>query len=186
MSERTIPAAVKTEIAKSEVRLAFAVYMDFPSGAVRLHTGLGHLFYDGEGWDGVGDGMGFSGFPETTDGQASGVSIEFSGCDLTHISQVIDDPFQGAACEIHLVVFDWEYNVIDGFPVFKGRLDSGTLNADGETGRITFAVENKLIDQVRPIVWRYSSADQATLHPGQTDLGFDFIPAIQDVHLVWG
>ena len=187
MSERDLQAAFKTEIAKEEIRAAILVWLDFPSGSVRFHTGTGSLSYDSHTWDGAGKALSFTSFPETTDGGAQGVTVDISGADADCLQDVLNDPFQGHDAEIHMVLFDSSNAIIEGQLLFKGRMDTGSIRITGQGESVaSIGIENKLIDQVRPVVWRYNSEDQKKLHPLYTDKAFDFIPTIQDLSLTWG
>ena len=187
MSERPLGASFKAELPKQQVRVAFLVFLDFPSGAVRYHTGSGDLSHGGYTWSGAGEAIAFSAFPESTNGEAVGCTVDISGCDATAMSDILDDAFQGRDAEVHLAFFDSNLSIIDTELVFKGRMDTARFRlGKDKTAIASIAIENQLIDQIRPNVRRYSSEDQAALYPATVDKGFDLIPLIQDKPLFWG
>lgn len=187
MSKRALNASLEAELSKQTVRVALLVWLDFPSGAVRCHTGTGDLSYGGYTWTGAGELLSFSAFPETTDGQAQGCTVDISGVDADAISDVMDDNFQNRDAEIRIAFFDSSLAIIESEILFKGRMDTADIRVGADASTvISVAIENKLIDQTRSVVWRYSPEDQKALYPGTVDKGFDFIALIQDQPITWG
>jgi len=58
------------------------------------------------------------------------------------------------------------------------------LEETGQTSRLIFAVENKLISLERPIDRRYTDQDQQNLFNG--DKGCEFVTSLQDKSVAWG
>jgi hypothetical protein len=74
--------------------------------------------------------------------------------------------------------------ITDPYLAFEGRLDTSDITDAGESSRIALQYESRLIDLDRARERRYTSEDQQLSYPG--DLGFDFVPTIQDMPLFWG
>ena len=187
MSERALTTAFKAGIDQDVVHPLILCEMAFPSGTVRLWTGEGSIQWNGETWAGSGELVSFSPMPEVTDGSSQGVAIVLNGVDSGLLSDVANDPFQGSPVRIWLGCLDSNGTVVgDPFQFFGGVMDKGMMRDDGASAMIEIRVESRLIDQVRPIQWRYTHADQQKLHPGETDKGLEFVPKIQDLEVVWG
>ena len=82
------------------------------------------------------------------------------------------------------IVHQGESLIADPFLCFAGRLDVPDMVIGGERMTIAVAYESRLIDLDRARERRYTSEDQKIDYPD--DLGFDFVPALQDMQIVWG
>jgi hypothetical protein len=74
--------------------------------------------------------------------------------------------------------------IADPYQLFTGFTDVPTIEEGGDTSTITLTAENKLIDLDRARTRRYTTEDQQIDDP--TDLGFEFVPSLQDATVVWG
>ena len=63
-------------------------------------------------------------------------------------------------------------------------MDVMIIRETGDTSTIELKLENRLIALERPNERRMTDEDQKNLFPG--DIGFEFIPDLQDKQLVWG
>jgi hypothetical protein len=63
-------------------------------------------------------------------------------------------------------------------------MDVLKINEQAETSTIELAVENRLISFDRANERRYTHEDQQIDYAG--DLGFEFIPDLQDKPIIWG
>ena len=73
---------------------------------------------------------------------------------------------------------------LNPFILFDGFMDKMTIQDSGEKADITIACESALIALQKAKVRRYTAEDQKIDNP--SDLGFDFVPDIQDKVIVWG
>tara|TARA_R100000988_G_scaffold100173_2_gene70301 strand:+ start:519 stop:1421 length:903 start_codon:yes stop_codon:yes gene_type:complete len=73
---------------------------------------------------------------------------------------------------------------LNPFILFDGFMDKMTIQDSGEKADITIACESALIALQKAKVRRYTAEDQKIDNP--LDLGFDFVPDIQDLVIVWG
>ena len=187
MSDRSLTSGVQAAIDAAVVRPAILLFLDLPGGAVYSWTGTGNIDYDGNTYLGVGDHLGFSEIPETADSSSQGIEITLSGIDSTILPDVIGSAYQGADCRVDLALFDAAGAIIaDPITLFRGLLDRGRVRDDGENATIVLSVESRLLDLLRPRQWRYTDADQQLLYPGAGDLGLEFVPRIQNLHIEWG
>jgi len=184
MSERGLHEDVVTEVQKQVVRPASLAEMAFPTGTVRIWTGQGAISWNSQTWSGTGNYVAFSAFPERTDGSANGIKITVSGVDSDLISDAAEDAFQGAAISVWIAFLDESRNVVGTpFKLFGGQMDTGEIRDDGKKASIVINAESRLIDQLRPIQYRYTDQDQRKLYAG--DKGFEFIASIPDRQIVW-
>jgi len=77
----------------------------------------------------------------------------------------------------------WTAEEINNYVLFKGRMDTLTVN-DGDTFSVIISAENKLIDLTRPKNLFYTPETQNFLHAG--DKGLEFVPRIQEQTVNWG
>src|SRR2546430_24288 len=66
----------------------------------------------------------------------------------------------------------------------SGRMDVCEITEAGETAVISITAESRLLDLTRSRERRYEKQDQLIDFPG--DLGFDFVPSLQELSVVWG
>lgn len=80
---------------------------------------------------------------------------------------------------------DFGLRMIDTpYEFFNGRLDVPVIDEGAEMSTIAISYESELVDLDKPRARRYTSEDQKADYPA--DLGFDFVPALQDKTVVWG
>jgi len=182
---RDITPAVAAALNASELQPAIFFEGEFPSGAVRIWTGLGDISWDGKTWTGVGVLLGLGALEETSDVVASGTTVSLSGVPLDLVSLAITQARQGQAGRIWLALLSAERAIIaDPVQAFTGRLDVPEIAEDGQSCRITISYESRLIDLGTARNWRYTHESQQVLHPG--DRGFAHVTAIQDREITWG
>lgn len=185
---RDLPAAVVTRIKERVVRPAVLIYADLPDGARRVWTGRTPITFDGHTWAGVGEVLSLSGLGEDTQTLARGISLRLNSMDPDMAAAIVGQPYQGRACAVWMGFWDEtraDLSIIER-PVFEGRLDSDDMEENGESANLTLRAEHRLVDALRRREWRYTEADQAALHPGETDTGLLHIAGIQDLQLPWG
>ena len=182
---RDITAAVTEALEGSDLRPAIFFEGEFPSGAVRIWTGVGEISWDGKLWTGVGTLLGFGALEETSDVVASGATLSLSGVPLDLVSLAITEARQGLPGRIWLELMTETREVIaDPVQAFYGRLDVPELQDDGQSCTISLSYESRLIDLGTPRSWRYTHESQQVLYPG--DLGFSHVTSIQDQEITWG
>jgi hypothetical protein len=181
---RGLSAAILTEIAKQGLQVAFLVEVNVSSGPVRVWSGYGPLTWNSVTWTGVGDLGKIGQMPETADVQAQGCSLQLSGISSSMLGYALTQIRQGLTATICLALLDSTGAIIDVAISYSGRVDSCTINEGADTSTITINVENELITLQRPRERHYTPDDQKAVY--SDDLGFDWVPAIQELNLVWG
>ncbi len=182
---RDLTPAVADALAEQDLRPAILFEGAFPSGMVRIWTGVGSVEWDDKVWTGVGVLLGLGALEETSDVVAAGTTVSLSGVPLDLISLAIEEAQQGSPGRIWLALLTEDRQIIaDPVQAFSGRLDVPEIAEDGSSCTITISYESRLIDLNVPRNWRYTHESQQVLFPG--DLGFAHVTAIQDREITWG
>lgn len=165
------------------------VRLDFESGVLRVHSGVGTITWDGESYLGVGALGQIEAIEETTDAVAQDITLTLSGIPSEYISLALGEHYQGRDARIYLAALDSQHRLIldeegDGpYLVFRGRMDTMPIH-DGDTGTVQVICRNRLADWDRPRERRYTHEDQQIDYPG--DLGLQFVAQMVDKEIIWG
>ena len=183
---RSLTAAVTTEVQKTEVRAEAIAHFAFDSGSLRFWTGVGDLEWNGDTYTGTGHLGGIGPVEETGAVKTSDLAFTLSGLPASLISVALGEHYQGRLCELWVGFFDTSWVLIaDPVPTFAGRMDTMTVVDNGDTASITVVATNRLKDLDRPNHARfYTDQDLQQEYPG--DLGFQFVPEMQDAVIIWG
>tara|TARA_Y100000310_G_scaffold339892_1_gene433999 strand:+ start:134 stop:712 length:579 start_codon:yes stop_codon:yes gene_type:complete len=186
---RNITSAFNTAITNTVVRPIFAVELDLSTGILRFWNGLGDITMTAGGssqtFTGLGDLMSISAIEESTSIKANNVSMSLSGIKSSLISSALGANYTNRNASVYIGLFDTSKNVIaDVYTIFKGKMDVMQISEDGDTSVVTLKCENRLITLDRANERRYTLEDQKIDFP--SDLGFEFIPDLQDKQIVWG
>jgi len=186
---RDITSAFKTAITSTVVRPIVACELDFSTGTLYFWNGYGDLSMTVNGasqtFTGLGDLAGISAVSETTEIKASGITLTLTGVKSSLISAALSANYTNRNAYVYLGLFDSSKNVVsDVYTLFSGKMDVLKINEQAETSTIELAVENRLIAFERANERRYTHEDQQVDFSG--DLGFEFIPDLQDKPIVWG
>lgn len=186
-TERPLDPDTKAALAENAVRLALLVYADFPDGEIRMWSGTGSLFAEGNDWGGVGGLLAVEDITESTDTAQNGMAVRLSGIPSELFSTISLGNYQNRRAYVSLLVFDSDMEPL-GAPVrlFSGLMDSDTVKDSGAEVSVTIAVESAMSDQLRPRVFRYTHEDQQTLYAGAGDKGLEFVASLQNLQIRWG
>ena len=181
---RDITTAMNNQLTATELEPFFAVDIAFDGGSLRLWTGYGDITFDSITFTGAGDILNIAQITETSEIQATGVTIGLSGIPSSLIASALTESYQGRAVKIYFGTLSSGSVVADPYVIFSGRLDVMNIDDSGDTCDITLQAENRLIDLDRPRSRRYTSEDQKIDYP--TDKGLEFIADLQDKQIIWG
>ena len=186
---RGITTAFKNAIKSSVVRPFMAVELEFSTGTLRFWNGYGDITMTAGGssntFTGLGDLIGISAIGESDQVEAIGASLSLTGIKSSFISTALTGNYTNRNASIFLGVFDTSKAVIsDVYTLFKGKMDIMKIDEGSESATITLNLENRLIALERPVNRRYTHEDQQERFNG--DLGFEFVPDLQDKEVVWG
>ncbi len=187
MTERELQTETKAAISESVVRMALLAYADFPSGAIRIWTGIGTLYADGYEWQGVGSLLAVEDITETTDSAQNGLAVRLSGIPSELFNNIELANYQNREASLSMIVFDEDSQTIAAPEVlFSGLMDSDSVSDNGAEVSVTIMLESVLSDHLRPRVYRYTHEDQQTLYPDANDKGLEFVAALKQVQIRWG
>lgn len=164
-----------------------AVDFDFPSGHIRLWTGIGDLPLLGNTYTGIGDLAKIDGESESADLNLQRRKYILSGVDPTSVDESdITDSFGRSVTE-YLGFLDPETRALIATPetYWEGRIDS-IRRVDGENPIIEVSSEHRLAILDRTDQWRYTHEHQQQFYPSGGDLGYDQVNAIALKKVVWG
>lgn len=183
---RDLTAAMQSAVQADVVRPILIVKIATAGGDVRVWSGYGDLTFNGEIYQGTGTLGGVSNIQESADLQANGITFSLSGVPSDLISTALGQMRQGMNAQMWFGALDVSTGqlIADPYELFTGFTDVPSIDEGAETATISITVENRLIDLERPRTRRYTKEDQNLDYPG--DLGFDFVPSLQDKEIIWG
>jgi hypothetical protein len=182
---RGLSAANVAALAEAVVRPVVFFEGVFPSGTLRLWSGLGEIVCNSVTWTGAGNLLGVSALEETSDVVASGFSVTLSGVPAEFVALCIADARQGMAGKVWIGLLT-EAGAVIADPSLgqAGRLDVPKLQDDADACRIVISYESRLIDLQRAREYRLTDQTQKLLYPG--DRGLEYVTAIQGAPINWG
>ena len=158
---------------------------EFASGTINYWTGYGEITWDGKTWTGVGNVISVSQVTETSDVRADGLVFTISGITEEIRSLILQEVRQGKPGTVYIGFIDPSGAVVaDPANAFEGRLDVPKMQDGGPAIAISLAYETRLRDLERVREERYTNQSQQVNHAG--DLGFEYVPSLQDWNGIWG
>jgi hypothetical protein len=147
-------------------------------------SGLGNLIWNGQTWSGVGNLGGISGVTASNLIQAQSVILTLNGIPSALLTDVISNCNQTYAVQIYFGFLSAGAVVGSPILIFSGSMDVPTVTVSGETASISVSCENPLICLNLASNRTFTNDDQFIDFP--TDIGFTFVPSIQDWNGNWG
>ena len=185
MSERALHADLAAAIAAGVVYPILFLEGEFATGTGRWWSGVGETTWNGSTWSGLGALLSVTPIAEVTGVSASGFQIGLSGQSSANISLALQSCRQGMPGRLWLGATDAAGTLLgDPYLVREGRLDVAAGSDDGQSATITVSYEDRLIDLERARDLRWTTECQRLFYPD--DLGFEFVPSLQDAVDEWG
>ena len=186
---RDITTAFKNAIEGSVVKPIVGIELEFSDGTLRFWNGYGNLTMTAGGssktFNGAGDMLGISEIEESSTLSMSGVTLTLAGIKSSIISTALGANYTNRKGAIYLGLFDTSNNVIaDVYTIFKGNMDVMNIQERADTCVITLKLESRLITFEKPANRMYTLEDQKI--DFANDVGFEFIPDLQDKEITWG
>ena len=184
---RFVSTVNQTESEKPSIVMSVFVDLDFSSGHLRLHDGIGTIVDDFASptvsYLGVGKFGGIDGaVMDSTDVIAKPIKLSLTGVDSAVISSAMTEDYQGRAVVIYLGFVNGGALVSSLQSVWEGRMDYLGIELSEGTGTISVNCEHRL--RREPRIARYTDEDQQTAHSGDTF--FHLLPHIQGFKSQWG
>ena len=186
MSNRAgINTSITDTLAEDHQNLFMAVKCEFDTETLRLWSGDGNLSVGGENYLGVGTLLQVSPVEDNLELTSTGVSVSLAGMDSTVLNLALTENYQNRFITIFLgFLLDGSEVVIGTMTVFKGRIQSMTINDDPNGSIITLDAENRLIDLERPSNLRYTKESQKFID--SSDSCFNRVQSLADKEIIWG
>ena len=186
---RDITTAFKNAIEGSVVKPIIGIELEFSDGTLRFWNGYGNLTMTAGGssktFTGAGDMLGVSEIEESSTLSMSGVTLTLAGIKSSIIATALGANYTNRKGAIYLGLFDTSNNVIaDVYTIFKGNMDVMNIQEGADTCLITLKLESRLITFEKASNRMYTLEDQKVDFPN--DIGFEFIPDLQDKEITWG
>jgi hypothetical protein len=173
------------QLSASNIKPVLFLQMKFTDGIVQMWSGMGTLTWNGLQWIGMGHLGTISAIEESSELKATNVTFTLSDIPQDLLGKALGQVRQGYPVTLWFGTLGDNNNVLaDPLQIFAGRMDVPTIDEGAQTGTISIAVENRLIDLNRSRERRFTDQDQQIDHPG--DLGFQYVQFIQDWAGTWG
>lgn len=177
-----------TNYLQSDHQILFtAVKAEFDTETIYLWSGDYDLVIDGNTYTGAGTLLSISDIEDTLELKSSGLSISLAGMDATMLDLALTENYQNRFITVYLgYLFGSTDTVVGTMTLFKGRMQSMTINDDPNGSTITVDAENRLIDLQRPSNLRYTKASQEYVAGLTVDTCFNRVQSLQDKEIIWG
>lgn len=182
---KTLTSSAVTALGSRVLGLVTLVKLDFPTSAVLLATANFNIVTPSGTYIGA-NGLGQISPIEDGPGEVKGLSLSLSGVPSEYIAMALDDAaiVQGTPVTISAGIFDGETRTLcDEDVVWSGRLDTMSIEEDGETCTIAATAESTAVDLLRGNAMTYSNADQQAIYPG--DRAFEYVVSQSNTPIVW-
>lgn len=173
MVTRSIHPDTKAAIAAGNFSPIVMVYLDWPGGAVRVHSNVGTISFGGNNWLGIGHFGGIAAPEESVGLSQNSASLQLIGAP-DEMDDYLDSPIRGRRGEVWFgVVTERSGNVLIGEPfiTFAGYMDAmrDTIQAEdgGVTRVITIDVANGPSQRLTASLF-HTDEDQRRMHPTDT------------------
>lgn len=190
-SERALTPEVIALIEAEVVRPVLFIFADFPSGAVRIWTGIGPITFQGNTYTSAGGVISIEPLTETADTAAKGMVVHVNALQLSYVQKLTNDSYQGRKAVIFLAFWNEAEDTLytSPGPWWEGFMDTDNGSYDGVSANLSISCEHDLVDILRKREWQYTDADQQALFADESsvvDTGLTRIPKIQDLTIPWG
>jgi hypothetical protein len=136
--KRNIHPATLAAMARTPIYPVVMIYLDWPTGPVRVHSNVGTITYDGHDWTGVGNFAGLQMPGEETGLISQPAQLRLIGAP-DELDQYLDDPIRDRDGEILFgLVTDRAGNTLigDPFSIFIGYMDAMRETVASEDGTL--------------------------------------------------
>lgn len=182
---RALTAQMLAAVTAGVVRPCLIAKITTVSGDLKLWNGRGDLVWGADTFAGVGHLGSVSSVNETQELRADKVTFTLSGIPQSLIATALSDMRWGKPALLWVGMLDDNGALItDPYQIFAGLTDVPVMDEGADTATLSIVAENRLADLERPRVRRFTHEDQQLRDP--TDLGFEYVAALQDAKIMWG
>lgn len=171
------------EALKGATHGVFMADLDFVSGMIRAHDGVGTLVWNGNNYLGGGQLVGFDQIEEALDFVPRGLTVRCTGVLASLISTAMTEIYQGRAVTLYLALLDDKLQLVDTpQTVWAGVMDTMFIELDQGSGSISIACEYR----IRREALGARNTDQDQRMRASDDKFFDLIHLIPGYRSTWG
>ena len=182
---RSFSASVKNALKSNTVRIVMFAELDFSSGILYVHDGIGTYTWGSEDWLGVGDFGSISSIEEGSEVSPYSINLTLSALDTTMAGAALTEDYFMRDVTVYMGILDEDDALIDTpVQVWAGFMDVMTITAGSSGGdSITLIAESELSKFDRSRNLKYTHANQQK--KDSTDLFFEFLKDIEGVKVRW-
>ena len=183
---RDLDSAYPPALASPSIAPCLFAALTFSTGTQYMWTGIGNYAWNGQAWKGLGDLVAITPYQEGTDVAARGMQVSLSGIDNAILGDCLYDIQLGLPATIWLGLLNTANMQLIGQPVvyFGGVVDAPKFFIDPNgKSTISLALETNFVRLQQGQRLRLTSSDQRRLYPDDT--GLNWVPALNDMALVW-
>lgn len=183
---RGFSSAINTALQSSTVRLVTFAELDFASGTLYVHDGLGTYTWGGNDWLGVGDFGGISSVEEGTEVSPYSLNLMLSGLDAGLVATALTENYFMRDVNVYLGLLDANDALIETpTQIWSGFMDVMSVTAGASGGdSITLTAESELGRFDRSANLKYTDTMLRNRDPD--DKFFEFLKDIEGVKVSWG
>ena len=180
---RDLTTAVKNELATDSLQPINLIYINVGVG-LRVTDHYKNVTYDSNTYTASSLFTKLSAVTESSEIQVSNITVTFTGADQTITSLFLSNPYLEKEAEIYKGFIDSnEALIADPFLLFKGRIESFSINETINNSRVNVSIASHWADFSK-VEGRKTNTGSQQLH-FPDDLGFEFASqTVQDIK--WG
>lgn len=182
---RGLSSANATAIAARHIRPITFVELQFDSGTLRLHNGVGSYVWGGNTWLGAGSLASMSQVEESDALSPYRVSYQLSGINSTILVEALEQEIFERLVIRYEGFLDENGQLVDDPHEFRrDYMDTMEVQRGGEMDWVVLHCESEHIRDTRPPGRMFSDEDQQAAFAGDT--GFQYLPQMIDAQVSWG
>lgn len=182
---RNLDTTLKSHLEDRNTYHVVLAYMEFSSGALALHSGLGNLTVGAVTYTGAGNLLFIEELHETSNLDANGITVGLSAIPSEYISKALESVTTNNVCRLYWGLTD-NAGTLYGSPYqfFKGFVETSVINKTGDGSAIIgVRLQNELAELERAKQRRYTHHDQQIDYPD--DKGLEFVSELQNKEIEW-
>ena len=182
---RTFTAGQKAVLSSNNAKIINFVELDFTTGTVYVHDGIGTYTWGGNSWLGVGNLGSISSIQEGSEVSPYSLTLTLSALDSTMSGQALQEDYYMNDVTIYMGVLSEDDLLIDTpVQVWAGFMDVMTITAGASGGdTISLVCESELAKFDRSSNLKYTHANQQK--KDSSDFFFEFLKDIEGIKIKW-
>ena len=182
---RPLPAELIEHYQLDTPNLIYLVKLEWPSGTVRAHTGIGDLVMAGATWAGVGNLGGISDVTDDHELGRSEITVELSGFNQDLLRESFRRDAVGRTGIVYAAVRDADGVPVEASltPLFAGYISDIPVTL-GDANRINVTLSTDTAEPARKNPGRYTDESHRRQYPG--DHFYRWSAKTSDRPIYWG